>query len=104
MQKTSKLPKYVRNAVALFAVNCPMCGSEAQDRRYKNRTMSSFTLTNRRFTNRTMTRECRVCGLRFSFTWKTFVNALKKKAKLERNPMAQKILLDRADCVKHYFL
>ncbi|MDO8659599.1 MAG: hypothetical protein Q7K54_03270 [Candidatus Parcubacteria bacterium] len=100
--KESKLPRYIKSAVSIFSINCPMCGSLAQDRRYKRR-MESFPLTNRRFTNRTITRECRICGLRFSFTWRTFVNALRKKAKAmgEENG---KVMLDKADCIEHYFL
>ncbi len=100
MRKTSKLPRYVQNAVAIFAMHCPMCGSEAQDRRYKKRRMDAFTLTNRRFTNRTMTRECRVCGLRFSFTWRTFINSLRRKAGLSRREEEKIIMLDRASHIE----
>jgi len=76
----SKLPFDINVAIKNFAGHCPMCGREAQDRRYKRRADGPI-LTTRRFTKRSITRECRVCGLRFSFTWITFVNSLRKKAK-----------------------
>lgn len=89
----SKLPKMIKVTVAIFSSHCPMCGAEAQDKRYKKRSMSAHTLTNRRFTNRTITRECRICGLRFSFTWKTFVNALRKKAEQEKTNEGKNFVL-----------
>jgi hypothetical protein len=100
-KKKSRLPWGVTIALTIFASHCPMCGSEAQDRRYK-RMATGNVLTNRRYTNRTLTRECRVCGLRFSFTWKTFLNALRKKAKFEKDPKMARIGKERADFVEEF--
>jgi hypothetical protein len=77
-----------------------MCGNYGQDGRYKHRKMRGFVLTNRRITTRTLTRECRLCGLRFSFTWKTFAKALRKKATLVKNPDEKAILLSKAQNIE----
>ena len=99
MGKKSKLPRPIKTTVSVFASHCPICGAGVQDRRYKRRAIG-FPLTNRRITYHSVTRECRACGLRFSFRWKTFINALRKKAKLEINPKNSKMMLDRAQDIE----
>ena len=101
MGRKSKLPRTVMTTVSVFASHCPVCGAGAQDRRFKRRSIGS-PLTNRRVTYHSVTRECRACGLRFSFRWVTFINALRKKAKLELkiHPENSKIMLDRAQDIE----
>jgi len=97
------LPQILKNTVNVFAKNCPQCGETPfLDQRYKTKT-ESFTLTNRRWTERTVTRECKICGLRFSFTWKSFANALRRQAKTEINKEFAKILTTRAKYIEECF-
>lgn len=70
-----------------------------QDKRYK-RVAKGSPLTNRRVTYRTVTRECRTCGLRFSFTWKSLINALRKIAEQESDPVKKRLLRGKAEDIE----
>lgn len=79
----SKMPYHINMALNLMSKFCPVCGDCAIDRRFKGK-ITGHSLFTRRFTNTSVTRECR-CGLRFNFTWRTFVNVMKNKLKNEKD-------------------
>lgn len=89
----SKLPHRIQSILRVIVGTCPICGTtsgwggtDIEDKRYRGRLSeigkrySRQALTNRRITARTVTRECRRCGFRFSFRWVTLRNTLLKKA------------------------
>lgn len=99
--KKSQLPMYINLALHTVARYCPHCGYDVQDKRFKRR-MTGPSLFTRRFTDFSITRECR-CGFRFNFTWKTFVNVMKKQLKTERAPQMRVCLETWIMMIETYF-
>lgn len=79
----SKMPHHINMALNIISSFCPVCGDSAKDGRFK-REISGPSLFTRRFTDAGVTRECR-CGLRFYFTWRTFVNVMKRRLEVEKS-------------------
>ncbi len=97
----SKLPKYIKLSLSVMASHCPHCGNEVQDRRFKRR-CQGHSLFSRRFTDTGITLECR-CGFRFYFTWRTYVNVMKKRLKTEETPEMKTWLETWIIMVETYF-
>ena len=85
LNSRSKLPKYINLSFSLMAAYCPHCGNDVQDKRFKRRCRGD-TLFTRKFTDTGITRECR-CGFRFYFTWRTYVNVMRKKLETVTDPL-----------------
>ena len=77
----SGMPYHIQKALNIVSSFCPVCGDQARDRRFKG-IKSGPSVFTRKFTKTGVTRECR-CGIRFYFTWRTFVNVLKKRLAIE---------------------
>lgn len=61
---------------------CPNCGELVPDHRYKKEVLGFATHILRR-SKRSVTMECSECGLRFTVTYYSLLQALQKMAKLE---------------------
>ncbi len=65
---------------------CPICGQAwPQDRRYRRRA-AAMTLRVYRLSPRSVTMECRACGLRFGATFQRLARAMDVKATAEDAP------------------
>jgi len=97
----SSMPKRINLALRIVSPCCPVCGDLVQDKRHKGKCVGG-SLFNRSFTDTGVTRECR-CGLRFHFTWRTFVNVMKKKLEKEKQPQMRLNLDIWITMVENYF-
>jgi hypothetical protein len=111
----SKLPSGIKAILGVIVGTCPICGTtsgfggtDIEDKRYRGRLsgihkpFSRQALTNRRITARTVTRECRRCGFRFSFRWVTLRNTFLKKAEDSKIEEEKKMYLRMAKQIQEW--
>lgn len=71
MGNTIKVPDLLRAWTNVHLRNCPCCGPDRQDKRYKGYIKGSSTHIYRASVT-SVTMECQECGLQFCVTWRNF--------------------------------